>query len=276
MVQEKKLKKNLADQTNEELLALYRQTGRLEVKQEIALRYLYIVKSIAVQMRNVYAGFSQVEDIVNEGVIMLMKAIDKYEADKNAKFETYVSKRIRGMIIDIARKQDWIPRSVRKSYRDIKEAAVAFYSENGREPTADELSALLDMDKEKFRDIMGKANLFSVLSLDMVLEETKEQYRSIQIPSDKKEEQPEDHLMDKEFRRILAAGIRSLKDNEQTVISLYYIEELNMKEIAGIMHVSEPRISQIHAGAIRKLKEYITEKTMAEKEKEGDHVSGVL
>ncbi|MCB6201404.1 sigma-70 family RNA polymerase sigma factor [Extibacter muris] len=274
MVQEKKLKKNLADQTNEELLALYRQTGRLEVKQEIALRYLYIVKSIAVQMRNVYAGFSQVEDIVNEGVIMLMKAIDKYEADKNAKFETYVSKRIRGMIIDIARKQDWIPRTVRKSYRDIKEAAVAFYSENGREPTADELSELLDMDKEKFRDIMGKANLFSVLSLDMVLEETKEQYRSIQIPSDKKEEQPEAHLMDKEFRRILADGIRNLKDNEQTVISLYYIEELNMKEIAGIMHVSEPRISQIHAGAIRKLKEYITEKTKVEKE--GYHVSGVL
>lgn len=274
MVQEKKLNKNLADQTNEELLALYRQTGRLEVKQEIALRYLYIVKSIAVQMRNVYAGFSQVEDIVNEGVIMLMKAIDKYEADKNAKFETYVSKRIRGMIIDIARKQDWIPRTVRKSYRDIKEAAVAFYSENGREPSADELSELLDMDKEKFRDIMGKANLFSVLSLDMVLEETKEQYRSIQIPSDKKEEQPEEHLMDKEFRRILAAGIRNLKDNEQTVISLYYIEELNMKEIAGIMHVSEPRISQIHAGAIRKLKEYITEKTKIEKE--GYHVSGVL
>ncbi|WP_049728547.1 sigma-70 family RNA polymerase sigma factor [Dorea sp. D27] len=274
MVQEKKLKKNLADQTNEELLELYRQTGRLDVKQEIALRYLYIVKSIAVQMRNVYAGFSQVEDIVNEGVIMLMKAIDKYEADKNAKFETYVSKRIRGMIIDIARKQDWIPRTVRKSYRDIKEAAVAFYSENGREPTADELSALLGMDKEKFQDIMGKANLFSVLSLDMVLEETKEQYRSIQIPSDKKEEQPEAHLMDKEFRRILAAGIRSLKDNEQLVISLYYIEELNMKEIAGIMHVSEPRISQIHAGAIRKLKEYITEKTKVEKE--GYHVSGVL
>ena len=80
--------------------------------------------------------------------------------------------------------------------------------------------------------------------------------------------------MDKEFRRILAAGIRNLKDNEQTVISLYYIEELNMKEIAGIMHVSEPRISQIHAGAIRKLKEYITEK--AKVEKEGYHVSGVL
>lgn len=274
MVQEEKRKKNLADQTNEELLELYRKTGSLEVKQEIALRYLYIVKSIAVQMRNVYAGFSQVEDIVNEGVIMLMKAIDKYEADKNAKFETYVSKRIRGMIIDIARKQDWIPRTVRKSYRDIKEASAGFYSEHGREPEAEELSELLHMDIEKFRDIMGKASLFSVLSLDMVLEETKEQYRSIQIPSDKKEEQPEAHLMDKEFRHMLADGIRSLKENEQTVISLYYMEELNMKEIAGILHVSEPRISQIHAGAIRKLREYFTEKTKMERE--GYHVSGVL
>lgn len=266
MVQEKKLKRNLADQTNEELLTLYQKTGSLEVKQEIALRYLYIVKSIAVQMRNVYAGFSQVEDIVNEGVIMLMKAIDKYEADKNAKFETYVSKRIRGMIIDIARKQDWIPRTIRKSYRDIKEASVKFYSENGRDPTLEEISLLLGMDEDKFLEIMGKANLFSVLSLDMVMEETKEQHKSIQIPSDKKEEQPEEHLMEKEFKGMLADGIRSLKENEQTVISLYYMEELNMKEIASVMHVSEPRISQIHASAIRKLKEYITENNNTEEE----------
>lgn len=266
MTQHRNLEKKLADQTNEELLSLYRETGSLEVKQEIALRYLYIVKSIAVQMRNVYVGFSQVEDIVNEGVIMLMKAVDKYEEDKNAKFETYVSKRIRGMIIDIARKQDWVPRTVRKSYKDIKEASLKFYTENGREPTLEEISDELNIERDKFQDIMSKANLFSVLSLDMVLEETKEQHRSIQIPSNNVDEQPEASLLEKEFHQTLSDGIRSLKKNEQTVISLYYIDELNMKEIAAVMQVSEPRISQIHAGAIRKLREYIKEKDKEKKE----------
>lgn len=266
MAQERKSEMTLTDQTNEELLALYRKTGSLEVKQEITLRYLYIVKSIAIQMRNVYVGFSQVEDIVNEGVIMLMKAVDKYEEEKNVKFETYVSKRIRGMIIDIARKQDWVPRTVRKNYRDIQEASVRFYTENGRDPTREEISRELNIEKDKFQDVMSKANLFSILSLDMVLEETKEQHKSVQIPSEKLEEQPEPYLMEKEFRKTLAEGIRSLKKNEQTVISLYYIDELNMKEIAAVMEVSEPRISQIHASAIRKLKEYIKEKDSEKKE----------
>ena len=96
---------DLNTKTNEELLALYRESGDLDIKQELTLRYLYIVKAIAVQMRDVYVGFTQIDDIINEGVIVLMKALDKYNFSKNAKFETYVSWRIRGMIIDIARKQ---------------------------------------------------------------------------------------------------------------------------------------------------------------------------
>lgn len=274
MLQEMKREKKFADQSNEELLALYRKTGSLEVKQEIALRYLYIVKSIAIQMRNVYVGFSQVEDIVNEGVIMLMKAIDKYEEDKNAKFETYVSKRIRGMIIDIARKQDWVPRTVRKGYKDIKETITDFYSENGREPTAEEVSRKLNIDKGKYEDIMSKSNLFSVLSLDMVLEETWEQRKNVQLASENMQEQPEEHLLENEFRQMLADGVLSLKENEQKVIALYYVEELNMKEIARVLQVSEPRISQIHSNAIKKLREYIIKNN--EEEKEERYVSGIL
>ena len=105
--------------TNEELLKLYKETGNLDVKQEIVMRYIYLVKSIALQMRDIYLSFYQVDDIINEGVIAIMSAIDKFDMDKNVKFETYISKRIKGMIIDLARKQDWVPRSARKSIRDI-------------------------------------------------------------------------------------------------------------------------------------------------------------
>lgn len=259
--------------TNDELLLLYQKTGRLDLKKELSLRYLYIVKSIAIQMRDVYVSFTQMEDIVNEGVLILMNAIDKYNPAMNARFETYVSKRLRGMIIDIARKQDWVPRTVRKGLREINEAAAQFYASNGRSPTPSELSKTLGVDLDKVNSLMGKANLSSVLSLDMILEESREKYRNVQIPSENKGEQPEENFLNQEFKNMLMEAIRGLKKNEQTVISLYYVEELNMKQIAAVMEVSEPRISQIHSGAIKKLREYIE---IQNGKKEELHVSGVL
>lgn len=275
MGETKEQSKVLTDYTNEELLTLYQKTGELEIKKELALRYLYIVKSIAIQMRDVYVGFTQMEDIVNEGVLMLMTAIDKFDADKNAKFETYASRRIRGMIIDIARKQDWVPRTVRKNLRDINEVSSKFYSEQGRPPSVEELAERMEMEPQKIRSVMGKANLSSILSLDMILEETSERYRAVQIPSDKKDEQPEERFMEQEFKNTLAEAIRSLKEKEQIVISLYYVEELNMKQIASIINVSEPRVSQIHASAVEKLREYI-EKSNGSEKKEESYVSGIL
>ncbi len=252
-----KTTKDLGSYTNEELLELYRENQHLEIKQEIALRYLYIVKSIALQMRNVYIGFEQVDDIINEGVIMLMRAIDKYDPSLNVKFETYISKRARGMVIDIARKQDWVPRTTRRTYKEINDLSTNFYSENGREPTPSEICDTLGMERSKYDDIMRKSSLFNILSLDMAIEETGEFKKNLQVPSEDMAEQPEESFLNKELKEILAQGIKLLKEKEQIVISLYYIEEISMKEIAKVMSVSEPRVSQIHAGAIRKLHNYI-------------------
>ncbi len=250
---------SLSQHTNEELFVLYRSTGRLDIKQELALRYLPIVKSIALQMRNVYVGFEQAEDIINEGVIILMKEIDRYDTSKNAKFETFVSKRLKGMIIDLARKQDWVPRGVRKTYKDINETITAFYTEFGREPSQEEVAKILHIEEERYESVMGKANLFSILSLDMALEETSEQRKTTQIPSDKGDEQPEESYLDRELKQTLIEGIHTLNQKEQLVVSLYYVEEINMKEIATVMELSEPRVSQIHAAAINKLRDYISQ-----------------
>ena len=89
---------NLKDKSNEELLEMYRERGRIEIKQELVMRYLYIVKAIASQMRGVYAGSLQTEDIINEGVIAIMKGIDRYDPERDNKFETFISRRIRGKI----------------------------------------------------------------------------------------------------------------------------------------------------------------------------------
>ncbi len=250
--------KSLEDYSNEELFSLFKSTGRLDIKQEIAMRYLYVVKSIALRMRNVFDSFEQVDDIINEGVIVLMGAIDRFESDRNIKFETYISKRIRGMILDIAREKDLVPRALRRSYKDICDATTDFYMLNGREPSTKELSKLVDIEEEKCSEIMEKTCFLSVLSLDMVMDDTDSEKGSVQLTSENHREQPEENAMEKELHRILADGVVTLKENEQLVISLYYVEELHMKDIANILNISEPRVSQIHSAAIKKLKTYIT------------------
>ncbi len=253
-----------AERTNEELLRLYQETGSDTIKRELTLRYLYIVKSIAVQMRDVYLGFTQVEDIINEGVIVLMKAFDKYDASKNARFETYVSRRIRGMIIDIARKQDWVPRTVRKSCKKVQDVTMDLYMKSGVMPTMQEIAHETGMTEEKLSQVMGKMNLFSVLSLDMVMEESQEKQKVSGLLTSDFNKQPEEQYLANEFRETLKDGIKGLKEKEQVVISLYYVEELNMKEIAQVMEVSEPRVSQIHASAIRKLQQHMQQESKIE------------
>lgn len=243
--------------TNEELLTEYQKTGGLSLKQELVMRYVYIVRSIAIQMRDVYVSFAQIEDIVNEGVLVIMSALDKFDPEKNVKFETYISKRIKGMVIDMARKQDWIPRSVRKNARDIDEVTTKLYNELGRYPTPEEIAGHLNMSLEKYQEAQRKTTLFNVLSLDLVLDDGGESKKTVYLPSKNENEQPELNCLKKEAGEILAEGIRSLKENEQLVISLYYVEELNMKQIAEVMSISEPRVSQIHANAVKKLKTYL-------------------
>ena len=255
------------EKSNEELLQLYKETGSLEIKQEIVMRYIYLVKSIALQMRDIYMSFVQVDDVINEGVIAIMSAIDKFDMDKNVKFETYISKRIKGMIIDLARKQDWVPRSTRKNTRDIEDAVTTLYNKHGYYPSVQEVTEYLDITTEKYHDTMRKAALFNLLSLDMVLAEAQGNEIGARMTAQQDmQEQPEEHFLKRELTEVLADGISALKENEQMVVSLYYIEELNMRQIAEVMEVSEPRVSQIHANAIRKLRKHM-EKFNEEKER---------
>ncbi len=244
--------------SNDELFILYGKTKRLEVKQEIALRYLDTIKAVAYRMKGLYLSTMQVDDIINEGVINLMAAIDRFDITANVKFETFLSKRIRGMVIDIARKQDWIPRGLRKAFNDINEASQNFYIKNGREPTIDEICGILNIGQDKYNEVMSKSPLFSVISLDMALEENEDK-KAIQIKSPDETSQPEQKLFKKEQKEQLKEGIRSLGEKEQLVISLYYVEELNMKDIARTLNISEPRVSQIHSQALGKLRKFISD-----------------
>ena len=243
----------------EELLALYKQTGDEGLKWPLVLRYEGLIKNAALQVRGVFSSFAQVEDIVNEGILTLLGAVDKFDPDKGVKFETYVAKRIRGMVIDLARKQDWLPRNVRQRAREIDDAVSALSNELGRFPTEREVADKLGVSLERYRKDVARTALNNTLSLDALMDSSElDTYRF--EPTDHDERgQPEVVIQDRELQETLAAGIGRLQENEQIVLSLYYEKNLHMKEIAQVMGISEPRISQIHTRAIQKLREHMTE-----------------
>ncbi|MCI2107035.1 MAG: FliA/WhiG family RNA polymerase sigma factor [Intestinimonas sp.] len=241
----------------EMLLALYKETGKQEYKGPLVLRYVGLVKSIALQICGVYSSFAEVDDIVNEGLIMLMSAVDKFDPGRGVKFKTYVSKRIHGMIIDLARQQDWLPRSVRRRSREIDQAVGELCSTLGRFPTDQELADKMGVALEKYREDLANSALYNVVSLEAIFERRGEGDTGIFIPSRDTAVQPEASLQRKEMREQLVAAVGMLRKNEQTVLSLYYEKGFNMRNIAQVMNVSEPRVSQIHSRAIQKLRVYM-------------------
>lgn len=227
------------------------------IRQEITMRYLYTVRSVAWQMKDMYTGFTQPEDIINEGVLELMKGIDRYDPDRDSRFDTFVSRRIRGMVIDVIRKNDWMPRSYHRDSRLIDEATDELMEMNGRNPSDEELADYLSMSVTKLRRLRRMSTMVNVLSLDITYDGNNDSI--LQVPSDNREEQPEQKYMQDEDIRILSSAINRLPEKEKTVISLYYADELNMNQIADVMHLSQPRVSQLHAQAIRRLRKSMAE-----------------
>ena len=240
-----------------ELLLLYKQTGDEELKWPLVLRYEGLIKNAALQIRGVYSSFAQVDDIVSEGILTLLSSIDKFDPDKGIKFETYVAKRIRGMVIDLARKQDWLPRNIRQRAKEIDAAVSNLANELGRFPTDHEVADHLGMPTDKYQKEAARVALSNTLSLDALMDARDLEGHRFEVSTEDPTVQPETVLEDQELQQTLAQGIAALQENEQIVLSLYYEKNLHMKEIAQVMRVSEPRISQIHSRAIQKLRDHM-------------------
>ena len=241
-----------------DLLALYKETGEEELKWPLVLRYEGLIKSAALQIRGVYSSFAQVDDIVSEGILTLLSSIDKFDPEKGIKFETYVSKRIRGMVIDLARKQDWLPRNIRQRAKEIDAAVSTLANELGRFPTDQEVAGHLGVPTDKYQKDAARVALSNTLSLDALMDARDMEGYRFEVSSEDPSVQPELVLEDQELQETLARGIAVLQKNEQIVLSLYYEKNLHMKEIAQVMGVSEPRISQIHSRAIQKLRDHMS------------------
>lgn len=230
----------------------YRKTKSSSIKDKIIEKYAHLIKLVAGRI-SIYTN-SQIdyEDLLSYGVFGLIDAIDKFDYEKGIKFETYASLRIRGEIIDNIRRIDWIPRSLRQKNKLLENAVSSFEAEYGREPTNEELSEILNLSIKDVEDLVKNSSIYNLISLDDYLEQSHEKSSDSIVCNSIKT--PEEALSQKELNKMLAEVIDSLNENQRKVITLYYYEELTLKEIAQIMNVSESRISQIHSKTIKILK----------------------
>lgn len=232
----------------------YDKTKTSAVREKIILEYAPLVKMVAGRL-SMYLGYNvEYEDLVSYGIFGLIDAIDKFDALKDVKFETYASLRIRGAILDQIRKMDWIPRTIRQKQKKIDTAIKEIEARCGRSATDEEIAQNLGISNEEYVDWQSQMKITNVISLNEFLEQGSE------IPNDNsfnrkaQFDEPEEVIERDELKRILAGALELLTEKERKVIVLYYYEDLTLKEISSILEVSESRTSQLHTRALQKMK----------------------
>lgn len=235
-----------------ECFAEYKATGNVNLRNEIVLKYMDLVKYTAISLRNTYAKYADADDVINEGVIALINAVETFDPDRGVKFETYASLKVRGAIIDFVRKQDWVPRQVRHFSKELDNAYNALYNILGRTPTNEELAKHMEISPEKLLKMMADMAGAITLSFEELLYEDN-------FDNFGETEYADKELYDEELKKVIADEIDRLNPKEKQVVALYYYEKLKFSEIAKVLGVTESRICQIHSKAIMQLKRRLQE-----------------
>lgn len=242
----------------EALIKKYKQNSRkvpMKQKQKIISEYAVLVKIIAQKIAMRLPANIELDDLISAGVIGLMDAIDKYDPTRDNKFKTYAEFRIRGTILDELRAQDWIPRSMREKAKNVERAFSRIEQKLGRSASEDEAAKELGMDLGQFQETLQQCKSISLISLDEAGYFANGDRKSLLglLEADKKTN-PLASLVSGELRDQVAAAIQELPEKQRMVLSLYYYEDLNLKEIGEVLEVTESRVSQLHTQAVLRLR----------------------
>ena len=230
----------------------YAKSHSPQIREQIIIEYASLVKIVAGRL-SMYLGYTvEYDDLVGYGTFGLIDAIDKYDLMKGVKFETYASLRIRGAILDQIRKMDWIPRTLRQKQKKMDQAYQKLEIEHGRVGTDEEVAQEIGISTEELTNWQNQTKVTNLISLDEFLEQGAE----VRVDSDcsLQFEQPERVMEKEEMKETLIKTLEMLTENEKKVITLYYYEDLTLKEISHILEVSESRVSQLHTKALQKMR----------------------
>lgn len=240
-------------QRQQELWGKYHETRDPAIKEKLIIEYADLIKYVAGRLSIYFGSNVEYDDLVGYGVFGLIDAIDKFDITKKVKFETYASLRIRGAIIDSIRDQDWAPRSLRKKGKELEKAYFEVENELGHSASDQEIAEYMGITQEELNKLLQEVNMSQMISLEDYLEQNHETGLDV-LSSDQESGQPEQRMEVVELKETLADAIEKLPEKERTVVTLYYYEELTLKEISLIMKVSESRISQLHTKAIMRMR----------------------
>lgn len=222
------------------------------IREKLIIEYAQLIKYVAGRLSIYFGSNVEYDDLVGFGAFGLIDAIDKFDLSKGVKFETYASLRIRGSIIDSIRDMDWVPRSLRQKHKDLEKVYFQIENELGHSASDKEVAEKMGISMDDFYKLLNDVNVSSMMSLEEYLEQNYEV--GVDIPGGDVWEKPEKVAEVNEIKEILTDSIDKLPEKEKTVVSLYYFDELTLKEISAIMKVSESRISQLHTKAIMRMR----------------------
>lgn len=230
-------------------LVMYTNMAARKDANDLVTQHAPLVKRIAYHLMSRLPPSVQADDLIQAGMIGLLEASRNYDATQGASFETYAGIRIRGAMLDEIRKNDWAPRSVHRKARKVAEAVRQIENIKGRDARDNEVAEQLGLSLDEYHQVLQDASGYLVLSFDDmgVDDEALATAVSHHVPS------PFEGLQREDFKKSLADSIAGLPERERLVMTLYYDEELNLREIGAVLGVSESRVSQIHSQALLRL-----------------------
>ena len=256
----------------EELWSHYKFEKDSYAREELLTKCLPLVKSLS-QKYSVYASpCCDVDDLVSSGIIGLMDALEKFDPIEQTSFRTYAKCRIRGAMLDEIRNLKWAPRSIQEKIRSLRNSHTHLEQKFSRPPLEEELAEDMEMSIEQFRKMMlqiGPSAIF--LSSTRSIENEEETYLEAHF-EDTETLNPIEQVISNETKSILADAIRSLPEKELVVISLYYYEEMTMKEIGQVLSLTESRVCQIHSKALLRLFQALNIKMALDESRACEHV----
>lgn len=236
------------------LLEEYGRTKSPEAREKIILEYAPLVKVVAGRL-SMYLGYNvEYEDLVSYGIFGLIDAIDKFDCLKEVKFETYASLRIRGAILDQIRKMDWIPRTIRQKQKKIDTVIKEIEQSTGHSATEEEIARGLGITGDEYVEWQSQMKITGLVSLNEYMEQGSDVSQDYSRHTAARFDSPEEKVEKEELTRVLGEAMELLTEKEKKVITLYYYNDLTLKEISNVLEVSESRISQLHTRALQKMK----------------------